>query len=73
MYGILDVDGPRVHPDRQCTRESAACTGSPTLWYASGTSVRELRTAIAVRVWKAFTVWRWREEVRQREELRKVA
>ncbi|KAI0692695.1 hypothetical protein C8T65DRAFT_669342 [Cerioporus squamosus] len=49
--GVLDVDG----------RDVAACPNALT---PAGAPSEELKNMIAVRAWKAFTLWRWREEMR---------
>ncbi|RPD72958.1 hypothetical protein L226DRAFT_553923 [Lentinus tigrinus ALCF2SS1-7] len=58
--GVLDVDG-RVSNSRKYEQDVAACPHALT---PQGAPSDELKNSIAVRAWKAFTLWRWREEMR---------
>ena len=62
--GVLDVDG-RVSSPRKYEQDVAACPNALT---ATGAPSEELKDLIAVRAWKAFTLWRWREEMRDQVE-----
>ena len=62
--GVLDVDG-RVSSPRKYEQDVAACPNALT---PTGAPSDELKNLIAVRAWKAFTLWRWREEVRDQVE-----
>lgn len=67
--GILDVD-ERVRSAEKYAQDAADCTGPPTS--VSGAVSDELRALITIRAWKAFTVWRWRDEVRGQAELQQI-
>ena len=62
--GVLDVDG-RVSSPRKYEQDVAACPNALT---ATGAPSEELQDLIAVRAWKAVTLWRWREEMRDQVE-----
>ena len=62
--GVLDVDG-RVSSTRKYEQDVAACPNALT---PTGAPSEVLKNLIAVRAWKAFTLWRWREEVRDQVE-----
>ncbi|KAI0364637.1 hypothetical protein BV20DRAFT_974200 [Pilatotrama ljubarskyi] len=63
--GVLDVDG-RVRSSDKYAQDAASCA-APTS--PSGGPSAELANLIAVRAWKGFTVWRWREEMRDEAQL----
>ncbi|KAI0743588.1 Asx homology domain-containing protein [Daedaleopsis nitida] len=63
--GVLDVDG-RVSVSDKFAQDEAECPDPYTL---TGAPSARLKNDVAVRAWKAFTVWRWRDEVRERVEL----
>ncbi|KAI0350306.1 hypothetical protein OH77DRAFT_1431176 [Trametes cingulata] len=63
--GILDVDG-RVRSSDKYTQDAASCT-APTS--PSGGPSEELTNLIAMRAWKAFTVWKWREGMRDEVQM----
>lgn len=58
--GVLDVDG-RVSSSSKYEQDVAACPNALT---PGGAPSDELKNMIAVRAWKAFTLWRWRDEMR---------
>ncbi len=66
--GVLDVDGRVAYSDKY-EDDSASCPAAQT---QAGGVPEELRNAIAVRAWKSFTVWRWRDEVLERVEMQLV-
>ncbi|PIL34284.1 hypothetical protein GSI_03059 [Ganoderma sinense ZZ0214-1] len=66
--GVLDVDG-RVSYSDKYEDDTASCPETHT---QSGGVPDELRNAIAVRAWKSFTVWRWREEMQGQVEMQLV-
>ncbi|KAI8995224.1 Asx homology domain-containing protein [Trametes punicea] len=65
--GVLDVQG-RVRPSDKYAQDlvesgSACAPGEPS---------QEIKNAIVVRAWKSFTVWRWKEGMRDQTELQVV-
>ena len=66
--GALDVDG-RVSYSDKYEDDAASC---PVTQTQSGGVPDELRNSIAVRAWKSFTVWRWREEMLSQMEMQIV-
>ncbi|KAI0631552.1 Asx homology domain-containing protein [Trametes polyzona] len=65
--GVIDVDG-RIRPSDKYAHDVAACTIPPP----PGGVTEEMQNMIEVRAWKSFTVWRWREEMRDQTELQGV-
>ena len=63
--GVLDVHG-RVSSSDKFAHDAATCA---TPYTPSGAPSEELRNVIAVRAWKAFTVWRWPDEIREQVEM----
>ncbi|KAI1788565.1 Asx homology domain-containing protein [Ganoderma leucocontextum] len=66
--GVLDVDGRVSYADKY-EDDTSSCPATHT---QSGGVPEELRNAIAVRAWKSFTVWRWREEMQGQVEMQLV-
>ncbi|KAM5540014.1 hypothetical protein V8D89_006154 [Ganoderma adspersum] len=66
--GVLDVDG-RVSYSDKYEDDAASC---PVTQTQLGGVPDELRNSIAVRAWKSFTVWRWREEMQGQVEMQLV-
>ncbi|OSD00305.1 hypothetical protein PYCCODRAFT_1437436 [Trametes coccinea BRFM310] len=66
--GVLDVDG-RVRPSDKYEQDVAAVSGPPR---GPAKEQEPLKNVIAMRAWKSFTVWRWREEMRGETELQIV-
>ncbi|KAI0740462.1 Asx homology domain-containing protein [Earliella scabrosa] len=63
--GVLDVHS-RVSSSDKFAHDAATCASPYT---PSGAPSEELRNVIAVRAWKAFTVWRWPDEIREQVEM----
>lgn len=61
--GILDVDG-RVNSSAKFARDTAMCT---TPYTSTGIPSDGLKNLVAVRSWKAFTVWRMSDEVHEEQ------
>ncbi|KAI9058924.1 hypothetical protein FKP32DRAFT_1596798 [Trametes sanguinea] len=66
--GVLDVDG-RVRPSDKYEQDVASVSGRPG---GPAEEQERVKNVIAVRAWKSFTVWRWRDEMRGETELQIV-
>ncbi|CDO75926.1 hypothetical protein BN946_scf184873.g15 [Trametes cinnabarina] len=69
--GVLDVDG-RVRPSDKYEQDAAAVAAATGPSADPAEVQGQVKNLIAVKAWKSFTLWRWREEMKNQTELQVV-